>query len=47
MQLAFGDAEGMGERKRTCKEIFLGEMEQAVPWAPLLELTVSHYPKLS
>ena len=29
MQLTFGDAEGMGKRKRTRREIFLAEMEQA------------------
>lgn len=33
MQLAFGDAEGLGQRKRTRKEIFLAEMEQVVPAA--------------
>ena len=33
MQLTFGDAEGMGKRKRTRKEIFLAEMEQVVPAA--------------
>ena len=33
MQLTFGDAEGLGKRKRTRKEIFLAEMEQVVPAA--------------
>ncbi|OHB40998.1 MAG: hypothetical protein A2882_07650 [Phenylobacterium sp. RIFCSPHIGHO2_01_FULL_70_10] len=33
MQLTFGDAEGLGQRKRTRKEIFLAEMEQVVPAA--------------
>ena len=33
MQLTFGDAEGLGPRKRTRKEIFLAEMEQVVPAA--------------
>ena len=28
MQLTFGDAEGMGKRKRTRKEIFLAEMDK-------------------
>ena len=46
MQLTFGDAEGLGKRKRTRKEIFLDEMEQVVPWAPLLALIEPHYPKL-
>ena len=38
MQLTFGDAEGMGKRKRTRKEIFLAEMDKVVPWAALLAL---------
>ena len=33
MQLTFGDAEGLGQRKRTRKEVFLAEMEQVVPAA--------------
>ena len=32
MQLTFGDAEAMGKRKRTRKEIFLAEMDKVVPW---------------
>ncbi|WP_425522826.1 hypothetical protein [Xanthomonas citri] len=32
MQLTFGDAEGLGKRKQTRREIFLAEMEQVVPW---------------
>jgi transposase, IS5 family len=43
MQLTFGDAEGLGKRKRTRREIFLAEMEQVVPWAPLLALIAPHY----
>jgi IS5 family transposase len=46
MQLTFGDAEGMGKRKRTRREIFLAEMEQVVPWHALLALIEPHYPKL-
>ena len=46
MQLTFGDAEGLGQRKRTRKEIFLAEMEQVVPWQALLALIEPHYPKL-
>ena len=45
MQLTFGDAEGMGKRKRTRKEIFLAEMDQVVPWKALLALIASHHPK--
>ncbi|MGD3143613.1 IS5/IS1182 family transposase, partial [Xanthomonas oryzae pv. oryzicola] len=32
MQLTFGDAEGLGKRKQTRREIFLAEMERIVPW---------------
>ena len=46
MQLTFGDAEGMGKRKRTRKEIFLAEMDQVVPWKALLKLIEPHYPKM-
>jgi transposase, IS5 family len=46
MQLTFGDAEGLGTRKRTRREVFLAEMEQVVPWAPLLAAIAPHYPKL-
>ena len=42
MQLTFGDAEGLGQRKRTRKEIFLAEMEQVVPWNALLKLIEPH-----
>lgn len=44
MQLTFGDAEGLGKRKQTRREIFLGEMEQVVPWKSLLALIEPHYP---
>ncbi|MBS0457905.1 MAG: IS5 family transposase [Proteobacteria bacterium] len=46
MQLTFGDAEGLGKRKRTRKEMFLSEMEQVVPWAALLALIEPHYPTM-
>ena len=46
MQLTFGDAEGLGQRKRTRREVFLAEMEQVVPWPALLKLIEPHYPKL-
>ena len=45
MQLSFGDAEQMGKRKRTRKEIFLAQMDQVVPWKALLALIEPHYPK--
>jgi IS5 family transposase len=44
MQLTSGDAEGLGKRKQTRREIFLGEMEQVVPWKSLLALIEPHYP---
>ncbi|MCC5050885.1 IS5 family transposase [Xanthomonas campestris pv. campestris] len=44
MQLTFGDAEGLGKRKQTRREIFLAEMEQVVPWQQLLGLVAPHYP---
>ena len=44
MQLTFGDAEGLGKRKRTRREMFLAEMEQVVPWTALLALIEPHYP---
>ncbi|AZR21551.1 IS5 family transposase [Xanthomonas vasicola] len=44
MQLTFGDAEGLGKRKQTRREIFLAEMVQVVPWQQLLGLIAPHYP---
>ncbi len=44
MQLTFGDAEGLGKRKQTRREIFLAEMERIVPWKRLLALIEPHYP---
>lgn len=45
MQLIFGDAEGLGKRKQTRREIFLGEMEQAISWKSLLTLIEPYYPR--
>ncbi|WP_374603501.1 IS5 family transposase [Arenimonas sp.] len=45
MQLTFGDAEDLGQRKQTRRELFLAEMEQVVPWKALLALIEPHYPK--
>ena len=44
MQLTFGDAEGLGKRKQTRREIFLAEMVQVGPWQQLLGLVAPHYP---
>jgi IS5 family transposase len=43
-QMSFGDAEYAGKRKRTRREVFLAEMEQVVPWGPLLSLIEPFYP---
>ena len=32
MQLTLGDADGLGKRKRTRREIFLAERDQLMPW---------------
>lgn len=44
-QLTFGDAEYLGKRKRTRREVFLAEMEQVIPWEVLLALIEPVYPK--
>jgi transposase, IS5 family len=44
-QLSFSDAEYGGKRKRTRREVFLAEMNRAVPWAKLEALIEPHYPK--
>ena len=43
-QMSFGDAEYAGKRKQTRREVFLGEMEQVVPWKSLLNLIEPVYP---
>ena len=45
MQLTFGDAEALSQRKPTRRERFLAEMDQVVPWQSLLALIEPHYPK--
>ena len=45
MQLTFGDAEDLGQRKQTRREVFLVQMDQVVPWKALLSLIEPHYPK--
>ncbi len=45
MQLTFGDAEDLGQRKRTRREEFLLQMDQVVPWKDLLGLIEPHYPR--
>ena len=46
MRLSFGDAEDLGGRKRTRREVFLAEMDQVVPWQVLLALIEPHDPSL-
>lgn len=46
MQLTFGDAEDLGQRKQTRREVFLAEMDQVVPWKALLRQIEPHYPKM-
>ena len=45
-QLSFSDAEYGGKRKQTRREVFLAEMDRAVPWRPLEALIEPHYPKI-
>lgn len=45
MQLTFGDAEGLGQRKQTRRERFLAEMDHVVPWKRLLALIEPLYPQ--
>ncbi|MBA0286635.1 IS5 family transposase [Stenotrophomonas sp. MH181796] len=45
MQLTFGDAEGLGQRKQTRRERFLAEMDQVVPWKRMLALIEPYYPQ--
>jgi IS5 family transposase len=45
-QLSFSDAEYCGKRKQTRREVFLAEMDRAVPWGRLEGLIDPHYPKM-
>lgn len=44
-QLSFSDAEYGSKRKQTRREVFLAEMDRAVPWRDLEALIEPHYPK--
>ena len=46
-QLGFSDYEQTTAKKRTKKEKFLAEMDQVVPWQPLLDLIEPYCPKTS
>ena len=43
-QTSFGDAEFSNKGKKTRREVFLGEMEQVVPWKSLRNLIEPFYP---
>lgn len=44
-KLSFSDSEYGGKRKRTRREVFLSEMDRAVPWAKLERLVEPDYLK--
>ena len=44
-QLSFATLDHRNKKKQTKRELFLGEMDTAVPWAALLGLIEPHYPK--
>ena len=46
-QLGFSDYEQTTAKKRTKKEKFLADMDQVVPWQPLIDLIEPIYPKVS
>ena len=44
-QISFSEAEELGKRRKTRRELFLEEMERCVPWARLEAAVERHYPK--
>src|SRR6476469_3387074 len=44
-QLSFSDAEYGGKKKQTRREVFLEEMDRAVPWSKLEALIAPYYPR--
>jgi transposase, IS5 family len=44
-QISFSDAEYAGKKKKTRREVFLGEMEQVVPWKALTSVIEPYYPE--
>ena len=44
-QLSFGSLAFVAKKKRTKREIFLGEMDQVVPWDKLEAVIEPYYPK--
>src|SRR6476619_6789900 len=45
-QLSFASLEFAAKKKRTKRDVFLGEMAAVVPWGMLEALIEPHYPKL-
>ena len=43
-QISFADAEYVGKRKKTRREIFLDGMELVVPWKAFLKTIAPFYP---
>lgn len=44
-QMTFADADYVGKRKQTRKELFVQEIDQVVPWKGLIYLIEPHCPK--
>ena len=44
-QQSFSDAEYAGKKKQTRREVFLEEMDRAVPWSKLEALIAPYYPR--
>mgnify|MGYP000512817348 CR=1 FL=1 len=44
-QLTFADSEFSQKRRKTRKEIFLGRMDNLIPWKRLEKIITPHYPK--
>jgi transposase, IS5 family len=44
-QISFAQAEYDKKKKLTRREVFLGKMEQVVPWSRLMEVIEPYYPK--
>ena len=45
-QLSFASLEFGAKKKRTKRDVFLGEMAAVVPWVKLEALIEPHYPKM-
>ena len=45
MQTTFSELEYVGKKKRTRRDRFLATIEEVMPWADLVAVIESHYPK--